>query len=152
VISAKSVKKKKCPEGHYKHVCKLLIQKTVVKMNEKEKALLVGVEWEAFQFSLAVINPLLFNQLLFVRIIEPIDQLNGPFADSCDKTNFPNRLHLAQQVTGKINRPSSNRNGTTTVSNSMLSGCDYDVPTDRLHIRRQIEVVAISNEKIFWSG
>ena len=41
--------------------CKLLVQKTVVKKNEKEKGLLVGIEWKAFKFSLAIVNPFLFN-------------------------------------------------------------------------------------------
>ena len=86
VISAK-----KCRRMSQKALlaCKLLVQKTVVKMNEKEKSLLVGVEWKAFEFCPAIVNPLLFNQFLFVRIIEPINQLNGPLADSCNKTNLP---------------------------------------------------------------
>jgi hypothetical protein len=114
--------------------------------------LLVSINREAFQFGLAFLDPLLLDQLLLVRVVEAVNQLDGSFADSCYSTDIPDRFGLAQKMTSEINSASCNRHWTASIGNAMFPGGDDDISANGLDVGRQIHVVALTDEEVFRSG
>lgn len=96
---------------------------------------------------LAVLDPLLLDQLLPLKIVQPIHQLDRPLADSCHSTDVPCGLWLAQQQTRKVYRTTRNRHGAPPIRDPVLTRGNDDIRTNRLHANRQIEMIAVPHEQ-----
>lgn len=104
------------------------------------------------QICLALIDPLLLDQLLSVVPIQPVHQLDRTLAHPRNGADIPERLDPAKKVASKVYGASCNRYGTPSVSNSIFASSDNDVPADSLNVRRKIKMIAVSDQEIFWSS
>jgi len=95
----------------------------------------------------AIVDPFLLDQLLLLRIVQPINQLNRALADARNCADIPHRLYLAQQMASKEYRTTGNGYRTPPISDAVFARRDDDVCAYSLDVRWQIEVVAVSDEK-----
>ena len=102
---------------------------------------------QVIHVSLALLNPLLLDQLLPLGIVQPVHQLDRPLTDPSNCTDIPSGLWLAQQQTRKVNRTTRNRHRTPPIGNPMLPRRNNDIRTNRLHADRQIEMIAVPHEQ-----
>lgn len=105
------------------------------------------VSGQVIHVGLAILDPLLLDQLLPLIIVEPIHQLDRSLTDARNSTDIPCRLWLAQQQTRKIYRTTCNRHRTSPIRNPMLPRRDNDIRTNRLHADRQIQMIAVPHQQ-----
>jgi hypothetical protein len=91
----------------------------------------------------ALIDPLLLYQLLPICPIQPINQLDRALADTSNCTDVPHRFHLAKEVACEVDGTACNRHWTSPICDAMFTSGDNDVATNRLDIRRKVEVIAV---------
>lgn len=55
-------------------------------------------------------------------------------------------------MAGKVYSAAGNGYGTPTISDAVFASSDNDIPAYRLDVGREIEVIAVAYEEVFWSG
>jgi len=108
-----------------------------------------GLDGKTGEVSLAILNPLFLHQPLPFVKIQPVNQFDRALANSGHSTDIPQRLGFAQKVTSEVDRATGDGYRTPPVCNAVFPRFDNDIGTYGLHVRRQIEVVAVSSKHVF---
>lgn len=103
--------------------------------------------WEIIHVGLAILDPLFLDQLLPLKVVQPVHQLDRPLADTRYRTDISYRLGFAQQQTRKVNRTACDRHRTPPICDAMLTRGDDDIRANGLHADRQIEMITVPDQQ-----
>ena len=107
------------------------------------------LDWQSVESCLALLDPFLVHQLFPFGVIKSVHQPDRPFTNTSDCADVPCRSWLSEKVGGEINCASGDGDGTSSIRDAELACLSDYVTADRLNVRREIEMIAVTTEEVF---